>query len=86
MKSYKLLIVATAYVIISGCAGYQMTGTQAGMLTGAVVGAGAGQLIGKDTEATLIGAGAGAAAGGVWGHEEGKKRSGAQTYGYPTRY
>lgn len=84
MKNYKMLTVAAAYAIISGCAGYQMTGTQAGMLTGAVVGAGAGQLIGEDTKSTLIGMGAGAAAGGVWGHEEGKKRSGAQTYGYPT--
>jgi osmotically inducible lipoprotein OsmB len=51
------------FVTIGGCA--NMTPTQRGAVGGAAVGAVAGQLIGGNTTATLIGAGAGALGGAL---------------------
>ena len=50
-------------VVFSGCA--NMTATQKGAVGGAAVGAVAGQIIGGNTTATLIGAGAGALGGAL---------------------
>lgn len=46
--------------------GCQTTPAQDGAMGGAAVGAIAGQLIGRDTESTLIGAGAGALGGAIF--------------------
>ena len=55
------------------CAGptYQQRGAKTGVLIGAAGGAILGQVIGRNTEATLLGAGIGAAVGGLSGHQIG---------------
>ena len=56
-----LLLVLT--FLVGGCA--NMTPTQKGAVGGAAAGAVAGQLIGGNTKATLIGAGVGALGGAL---------------------
>ncbi len=55
------------------CAGptHQQRGAKTGVLIGAAGGAILGQVIGRNTEATLLGAGIGAAVGGLSGHQIG---------------
>ena len=64
MKKVKILslIIATAF-FLSGC--YATTPTQRGAGTGALAGAAAGQIIGKNTKGTMIGAGVGAIGGAL---------------------
>jgi hypothetical protein len=57
-------------VMVSGC----KTEAQTKAVWGTAIGAGAGQLIGGDTEATLIGAGIGAGAGYLWGSMQDNKK------------
>jgi osmotically inducible lipoprotein OsmB len=63
----KIIVMFCLFVVFSftvgGCA--NMTPTQKGAVGGAAVGAVAGQLIGGNTTATLIGAGAGALGGAL---------------------
>ena len=61
MTLFGLLVVVV--FIAGGCA--NMTPTQKGAVGGAAVGAVAGQLIGGNTKATLIGAGVGALGGAL---------------------
>ncbi|MBP6322716.1 MAG: OmpA family protein [Fusobacteriaceae bacterium] len=67
----KSIIVSMAsLILLSGCANLEQSGNQnkaTGTAGGAALGALAGQLIGKDTKSTLIGAGIGALAGLGWG-------------------
>lgn len=72
-KRFLILIVCLiAPVTLSGCA--DMTPTQKGAAYGAGAGAIAGQLIGGNTGATLIGAGVGALGGALLNdHLESKK-------------
>ncbi len=67
-----LLCVALAW-IVSGCAmeTRQQKGTGSGAAIGAGVGALLGQVIGGDTESTLLGAGIGAVLGGIAGNQIG---------------
>ena len=67
-----LLCVALA-LIVSGCAmeTRQQKGTGSGAAIGAGVGALLGQVIGGDTESTLLGAGIGAVLGGIAGNQIG---------------
>ena len=67
-----LLTAAVGFGIltVSGCE----TEAQTKAAWGTAIGAGAGQLIGGDTKATVIGAGAGAAAGYIWGSMDDKKK------------
>lgn len=62
------LMAATALVILSGCAG--MTAQEKGTATGAVIGGVAGNVLCGG----LLCTGAGAAVGGVIGHEVTKKK------------
>ena len=52
---------------------------RSGALLGTAVGAGAGQLIGRNTAGTLIGAGVGAGAGYMLGNEQDKARQRRET-------
>lgn len=61
----KILLVSLFWGIIFMNSSCTMTPTQSGALGGAGVGAITGQLIGGDTEATLIGAGVGALGGAI---------------------
>jgi len=59
---------------VGGCE----SGAQTGSVVGGLAGAGIGQLAGGDTEATLIGAAIGTAAGYFIGNEDDKNKSRAQ--------
>jgi len=61
-------IISVTAAMLSGCASTGTSNTTDGLLGGAAAGALAGQLIGGDTQATLIGAAVGAAAGGLIGY------------------
>ncbi len=61
-------------LLLTGCA--TTTPEQKGAGTGALIGAVAGQILGRDTQATVIGAGLGALGGYVWSKNmEDKKRA-----------
>lgn len=72
-KIISTFVVGVFMMVLFSCAG--ATNQQKGTGTGALVGAGAGailgQVIGGDTEGTLIGAGIGAAIGGIAGNQIG---------------
>jgi outer membrane protein OmpA-like peptidoglycan-associated protein len=62
--------------LLTGCATDGMTPGQKTVGTGAVIGAVAGQILGRDTKSTAIGAGLGALGGYVWSKQmEDKKRA-----------
>ncbi|MBL7214711.1 MAG: hypothetical protein ISS71_03420 [Phycisphaerae bacterium] len=67
-----LLTAAVGFgiLMVSGCE----TEAQTKAAWGTAIGAGAGQLIGGDTKATMIGAGVGAGAGYIWGSMDDKKK------------
>lgn len=67
-----MLVFAVGFGLI-GIAGCE-TDAQNKALLGSAIGAGAGQLIGRDTQSTLIGAGVGAGAGYMIGNEQDKAR------------
>jgi outer membrane protein OmpA-like peptidoglycan-associated protein len=72
-KSAGALTCALA-ILLTGCA--TATPEQKGAGTGAVIGAVAGQILGRDSKATAIGAGLGALGGYVWSKNmEDKKRA-----------
>ncbi len=62
--------VGLGAMLLSGCE----SEAQRSALIGSAVGAGAGQLIGRDTQSTLIGAGVGAGTGYMIGNEQDKSR------------
>ena len=69
MKKLKSTIVLSAVtMIMAGCASTGTSNTTDGLIGGAAAGALAGQLIGGNTQSTLIGAAVGAAAGGLIGY------------------
>jgi hypothetical protein len=79
--SYVLTICLCALVVLTaGC----QTRAQTGGLTGAGIGALAGQAIGGNTEATLIGAAIGAGAGYIIGNEQDKKAAKEHDFSQPT--
>lgn len=63
MKSIKMLVVPALIVTLAGCAGDPNQDLYRGTAIGAVLGAAAGQAIGKDTKSTVIGAVVGGLAG-----------------------
>lgn len=68
------LTVCAAAVLLTGCA--TATQEQKGAGTGAVIGAVAGQILGRDSKSTAIGAGLGALGGYIWSKNmEDKKRA-----------
>ncbi len=74
MKTICAIIVNLALAMwIFSCAGvtHKEQGVKSGVLIGAAGGAILGQVIGGDTEATLLGAGIGAIVGGLAGHQIG---------------
>lgn len=73
MKLWTILLVFTTgfgLLVVGGCE----TQAQNDALIGGAVGAGAGQLIGRDTKATVIGGAIGAGAGYLWGNAQDKKK------------
>ena len=61
-------VVSVAVAMFTGCASTGTSNTTDGVIGGAAVGALAGQLIGGNTQSTLIGAAVGATAGGLIGY------------------
>jgi outer membrane protein OmpA-like peptidoglycan-associated protein len=72
-KPAAVFITIILSVCLLGCAGatHQESKTKTGVLIGSAGGAILGQVIGKNTESTLLGAGIGAALGGLAGHQIG---------------
>ena len=64
------VIIGLGLLTVSGCENE----AQNDALIGGAVGAGAGQLIGGDTKATVIGGAIGASAGYLWGNSQDKKK------------
>lgn len=75
----RILVVAAISLMVAGCAHTSAEGDRSRMGTGAVIGAGAGALIGQvvggSTKGTLIGAAAGATVGGLVGHQMDKQEA-----------
>jgi len=74
MKRIIVIMVSLALTMgIFACAGvtHKESGVKTGVLIGTAGGALLGQVIGGDTEATLLGAGIGAVVGGLAGHQIG---------------
>lgn len=74
------LISAATAIALSSCAAPAGPNTQRGMATGALLGAGAGAIIGHQSGRTgqgaLIGAAAGGTAGGLYGNARDQERYG----------
>ena len=69
MKKWKsTAVVSVAAIMLAGCASTGTSNTTDGLIGGAAAGALAGQLIGGNTQSTLIGAAIGSAAGGLIGY------------------
>lgn len=69
MKSY-LFLVVIAGLVVTGCASPGYYNTQRGAVIGGGLGAITGQAIGRNTEATLLGAGIGTLLGTLVGNME----------------
>ena len=72
-KTMTLIISALLIISLAGCAGMTHTEskTKTGVLVGSAGGAILGQVIGGNTESTILGAGIGAVLGGLAGHQIG---------------
>ncbi len=73
------LAVGAAAVFLTGCATDGITPQQKGAGTGAVIGAVAGQILGRDSKSTAIGAGLGALGGYVWSKQMEDKKKAMET-------
>jgi len=69
-----VLIVSLGLTLVAGCESEAQTGA----VLGSLAGAGIGQIAGRDTESTLIGAAVGGAAGYMLGSEGDKKKARAE--------
>lgn len=72
------LVLTTLIFLLTSCASTGRYYTQKGALAGAGVGALAGQILGRNTRATLIGSGAGALIGAVVGNAQDQKNQEAR--------
>jgi len=70
------IVVSLVMLISAGC----QSDAQTGALIGGLAGAGVGQLAGRSTESTLIGAAIGAGSGYFIGNEGDKKKAQSQMY------
>jgi len=89
MTRYVFPLLIICFVFFSGCAGTGYN-TQKGAAIGAGIGALAGQAIGHDTEATLIGTAAGTLLGAITGNAVDQNRMGPRLHqrtsrGLPSR-
>ncbi len=80
MKQYFLSLSTITILFFQGCT------TTGGAFTGGALGALAGQAIGADTEATLIGAGIGAMAGAITADHVNHERARSYDQGYSDGY
>lgn len=80
MKTIAITIITL--LLLSGCT----TPSQRGAIGGSAMGAAAGQIIGGDTEATLIGAGLGALGGALANDYIDQQKRDAYQHGYNTGY
>ena len=69
-----VFVVSIGLAFLAGCE----SDAQTGALLGSGIGAGIGQLAGRDTESTLIGAAIGGGAGYMIGSEQDKKKAAAE--------
>jgi len=69
-----IVTVSIGLILLTGCGNSAQNGSAVGALTGA----GIGQLIGGDTESTLVGAAVGGAGGYMLGNEADKERAQAE--------
>jgi len=69
-----VLIVSLGLILVAGCE----SDAQTGAVLGSLAGAGIGQIAGRDTESTLIGAAVGGTAGYMLGNEGDKKKARAE--------
>ena len=76
-KTTMILVMGCVSLAFALCAGCE-SDAQVGSALGALAGAGIGQLAGGDTEASLIGAAVGGAAGYMLGNESDKQKAQAQ--------
>jgi osmotically inducible lipoprotein OsmB len=84
LKYWKgLALIASIGLLATGC---QTTSAQSGAMWGGGVGAIAGQLIGGDTESTLIGAGAGALGGALLNDGLNSQKETGRQEGYNAGY
>lgn len=76
------LSIAAASLLVFSLQGCQTTPAQRGAMGGGAIGAVAGQIIGGDTEATLLGAGIGALGGAMANDYIDKQKRDAYDQGY----
>jgi len=69
------VIVSLGLAFVGGC----QSDAQTGAVLGSLAGAGIGQIAGRNTESTLIGAAVGGAAGYMLGNESERKKARAET-------
>jgi uncharacterized protein YcfJ len=69
-----IVLIGLVLIFIAGCE----SDAQTGAALGAIAGAGVGQIAGRNTESTLIGAAVGGTAGYILGNEGDKKKSQAE--------
>jgi hypothetical protein len=69
-----IVLIGLVLIFIAGCE----SDAQSGAALGALAGAGVGQIAGRNTESTLIGAAVGGTAGYILGNEGDKKKSQAE--------
>ncbi len=74
MKKIYIALIIMSMVVV-GCANTGRYNTQKGAAAGAGLGAIAGQAIGRNTEATLLGAGVGTVLGSIFGNLEDQRAS-----------
>ncbi len=74
MKKICIALIIMSMVVV-GCANTGRYNTQKGAAAGAGLGAIAGQAIGRNTEATLLGAGVGTLLGSIYGNLEDQRAS-----------
>ena len=74
MKKFYIALIIMSMAVV-GCANTGRYNTQNGAAAGAGLGAIAGQAIGRNTEATLIGAGVGTLLGSIYGNMEDQRAS-----------
>jgi|SRR3989339_1323150 len=79
MLKNRIIIMVVAEVFIAAMLAGCQNDAQTGALIGSVAGAGIGQLAGRSTEATLIGAAIGGGGGYLIGNERDKKKEQVRT-------
>jgi len=78
LRKLTIAVIATGLIVPLGFVCGCESDAQTGAALGALAGAGVGQLAGRDTKSTLIGAAIGGGAGYIIGNESDKKKAKAE--------